>query len=158
MATDKPRITITLSTEQHEVLKRLSALQKAPMSRIISELLEEVTPVLSNVADSLEIAMRAQAGVKANIKRVAQEAEEDLRPLVEFAKSQFSLFTEELSRMVDGAPTDAGCAHSEEPAAVGSPRPVITGATRVQRRTKNGRGESSAVVKAAATSASPRAK
>lgn len=155
MATDKPRITITLTNEQHEVLKRLSVLQKAPMSRIVCDLLEEVTPVLSNIADSLEIAVRAQAGVRANIKRAAEEAEEDLRPLVEYAKNQFDMFASELSRMVDGVAPDAGDGRGTAPATGASPRPVITGATGGQRGPGKSRG---AGKKAASDGASLRVK
>lgn len=130
MATDKPRITITLEPDQHDVLRRLAGLQGGSMSRIVSELLAEVTPVLERVCESLELAKRAQAGVRANLRRVAEEAEEDLRPLAEMARNQFDLFAVELQRLVA-----AGEGRS--------PRPVITGATGVQRRTRAGRGEGS---------------
>lgn len=119
MATDKPRITITLSPEQHFVLKRLATLQGGSMSRIVTDLLGEVTPVLSRVCDTLEVAKRAQEGVRLNLRRAAQEAEEDIRPLAEIARNQFDLFASELERLVQTAGE--------------SPQPVITGATESQR-------------------------
>lgn len=160
MATDKPRITITLEPDQHEVLRRLAGLQGGSMSRIVSELLAEVTPVLERVCESLELAKRAQAGVRANLRRVAEEAEEDLRPLAEMARSQFDRFAVELQRLVAAgegrqqeAP-DAGDRPSDrrrradggsdaEGAEAQSPRPVITGATGVRRRTRTEGGENS---------------
>lgn len=158
MATDKPRITITLEPDQHVVLRRLAGLQGGSMSRIVSELLAEVTPVLERVCESLELAKRAQAGVRANLRRVADEAEEDLRPLAEIARNQFDLFAAEVQRLVDagegsqredpnaGGPAGdrlgrAGAGPDAEGAEAQSPRPVITGATEVQRRTGKGRGE-----------------
>lgn len=160
MATDKPRITITLEPDQHVVLRRLAGLQGGSMSRIVSELLAEVTPVLERVCESLELAKRAQAGVRANLRRVAEEAEEDLRPLAEIARNQFDLFAAEVQRLVDageGSQHEAPNASAQAPArprrspacadAEGaeaqSPQPVITGATEVQRRTMAGRGEGS---------------
>lgn len=155
MATNRPRITISLDPEQYEVLKRLAVLQKAPMAGIVSDLVAEVTPVLARVADSLELAMRAQQGVRANLKRVAEEAEADLRPLTEMARSQFDMFAEEIARIVgdvaEGVEDESNRLpdHSEEQARTGSevvssgrarkassPRPVITGATESQREPK----------------------
>ena len=40
MATTKPRITVTLTERQHEVLRTISDCGGQPMSRFISELLE----------------------------------------------------------------------------------------------------------------------
>lgn len=159
MATNRPRITISLDPEQYEILKRLAVLQKAPMAGIVSDLVAEVTPVLARVADSLELAMRAQQGVRANLKRVAEEAEADLKPLTEMARSQFDMFADEIARIVGGAAEGASGGvedesnrlpdHSEERARTGSdegtsgrarkassPRPVITGATESQREPK----------------------
>lgn len=122
MATEKPRITITLPREQYEVIKRLATLQGGSMSRIVADLLGEVTPVLSRVCDSLEIAKRAQEGVRLNLRKAAQEAEEDMKPLAEIARDQFDRFASELDRLVQAAGE--------------SPRPVITGATESQRGVK----------------------
>lgn len=160
MATDKPRITITLEPDQHAVLRRLAGLQGGSMSRIVSELLAEVTPVLERVCESLELAKRAQAGVRANLRRVAEEAEEDLKPLAEMARNQFDLFALELERLVQagaGKQPDepdagdrvrdrrgrAGAGADAEGEEAASPRPVITGATGVQRRTRTAGGENS---------------
>ena len=122
MATEKPRITITLPREQYEVIKRLATLQGGSMSRIVADLLGEVTPVLSRVCDSLEIAKRAQEGVRLNLRKAAQEAEEDMKPLAEIARDQFDRFASELDRLVQAA----GESH----------RSVITGATESQRGVK----------------------
>jgi hypothetical protein len=123
MATEKPRITITLPLEQYEVIKRLATLQGGSMSRIVADLLGEVTPVLSRVCDSLEIAKRAQEGVRLNLRKAAQEAEEDMKPLAEIARDQFDRFASELDRLVQAAGES-------------SPRTVITGATESQRGVK----------------------
>lgn len=142
MATDKPRITITLTVEQYALLTRLSALQKAPKARIVSEMLGEVFPVLEKVAEALEMAQRASAGARATFKRAAEQAEEDIRPLAEFARDQFDLFARQLGDLVNegeqrGAEepregeADRGNedADTERGGAALSPRPVITGAT-----------------------------
>lgn len=165
MATTKPRITITLAQEQYDVLARLAKLQKAPMAAIVSDLVGEVTPILERVADSLEIAMKASDSVRANLRRSAEEAEEELRPIAAQVLNQFDLFSAEMKRLVEPEGGTAGPALAGVGAAVGDPapdeaggagpRPVITGATGSQRKRAAG------VSKAAAgsrSSASPRAK
>lgn len=54
MATKKPRITITLYPQEYSILKRLSGLNGSPMSRIVSEFVSLVAPVLRQIADNLE--------------------------------------------------------------------------------------------------------
>ena len=143
MATDKPRITITLTAEQYALLDRLSTLQKAPKARIVSEMLGEVFPILEKVAEALELAQRASQTARANFVRAATEAEEELRPLAKLAKDQFDMFAQQLGTLVAGE-SEPGAAE----AATGdvaelniagadsgalSPRPVITGATPVTK-------------------------
>lgn len=123
MATSKPRITITLEPEQHEILRRLADLQGTSMSRIVTEFLGEVVPILANVVTTLEAAQRSSSDARAKFVRTAETAEAELRPLAEFARNQFDLFAGEISRLEHAS----------------SPRPVITGATKSQRRDEKGK-------------------
>lgn len=133
MATMKPRITITLEPDQHDVLRRLADLQRTSMSKIVAEFLGEVTPILENVANALEAVQRASSDARAKFVRTAEVAEEELRPLAEFARSQFDMFAAEIGRIEQEA---TGASKGK------SPRPVITGATGGQRRVRAAGGES----------------
>lgn len=169
MATEKPRITITLEPDEYAVLHRLAKLQGSSMSRILREFMGEVTPILSKVADSLEVAQRASEGAKANLRRAAEAAEEELRPLAEFARNQFDMFAGELEWIVQTggdapAAEDAQGARCATGAAAGegasrpegaNPRPVITGVTKVQRGAVKVEGRTARVK---SSGASPRAK
>ena len=167
MATDKPRITITLEPEEHATLQRLAKLQGGSMSGILREFMGEVMPILAKVADSLELAKRASSDARAKFVRAAEEAEEELRPIAEFTRNQFDMFAKEIGRLVDaeqehkpGGDADAAGARTARPDASGArsgagPRPVITGATEVQRRTGKGEGRAD---RAASKSTSPRGK
>ncbi len=99
MATTKPRITITLEPDQHDVLRRLADLQRTSMSKIVTEFLGEVTPILANVANALEAVQRASSDARAKFVRTAEVAEEELRPLAEFARNQFDMFAAEIGRI-----------------------------------------------------------
>jgi hypothetical protein len=134
MATGKPRITITLEKEQYEVINRLATLQRGSMSRIITELLAEVTPMLQQVCNTMEIAVKANADMKARIFKSCEEAEADMRPLVEAFNSQFDLFAAGIERAAD-----AGAASGDTAPLSGDadPRPVITGVTKPKKGTKS---------------------
>lgn len=127
MATGKPRITITLEQEQYEVINRLATLQRGSMSRIVSELLAEVTPMLQQVCNTMEIAVRANADMKARIFKSCEEAEADMRPLVEAFNNQFDMFAAGIEKAVDAGAASGDTAPLPSDA---GPRPVITGATK----------------------------
>lgn len=131
MATGKPRITITLEPEQYEVISRLATLQRGSMSRIVSELLAEVTPMLEKVCDTMAIAAKANDEMKARIFKSCQEAEADMRPLVEAVTNQLDIFADEL-RTASGE----GAGAADTSAAGGeadNPRPVTRGSRNPKR-------------------------
>lgn len=96
MPATSPRITITLDPQDHETLKRLAELQGVPMSRIIREFVRETGPILSQLADTLEAAHKAEASAAIRFRQAAQRAEEDLRPLADMIRNQFDLFADDI--------------------------------------------------------------
>lgn len=52
MATSRPRITITLTERQYEVLRSIRDVGGQPMSQIVSDLLELFMPCFQNTADA----------------------------------------------------------------------------------------------------------
>lgn len=157
MATEKPRITITLEPREHEVLQRLSKLQGRSMSGVLREFLGEVTPILEKTVTALELVQRSSADARAKFVKAAAQAEEELRPLAEFVGNQFDTFAAEIGRVVEREERTAAATRDETGprtaragtaggAAAGSPRPVITGATGVQRSAGDGTGRADLVV------------
>lgn len=71
MTPPKPRITITLKPEQYDVLNRLAALQRRPMSGILSEFLDEVTPSLEKLIVSLEAVTKARQDLQSALHDAA---------------------------------------------------------------------------------------
>lgn len=164
MATDKPRITISLTQEQYNTLHRLSTLQGMPMSRLVSDLVAEVAPVLDKVADALAIAVKAQENVKVNLRRVVTEAEEDFRPIFTQAMNQFDMFAGQLENMMAGAESEPtrGAQATGDGSGSADPQLVITGVRKSQRDPVRGINEGQGVIKKAGKSArsstSPRVK
>jgi hypothetical protein len=56
MATDKPRITISLETETYNTVRRLAEVKSQAMSSIISELVEQAHPSLRRLLTMFEAA------------------------------------------------------------------------------------------------------
>lgn len=94
MATDKPRIQVTVKPSQYELLKRLAKLQKRSMASILGELLDEIEPVYERVAVVLQAAVRAQSSMNQGFVESAQRAEAELAPLVAQAMGQLDMLVE----------------------------------------------------------------
>lgn len=56
MPSQKPRIALTVDYDLNELLDDLSVLMKKPKSTIITELLVDVTPMLKDLKNALELA------------------------------------------------------------------------------------------------------
>jgi len=141
MATDKPRITITLEPDHYAILRRMANAQGGSMARIVTELVSEMAPLLGRVADMLEATVKAQQNMKVSMRKAADQAEEDMKPLMQVALSQFDFFASEMERIASAAdqptpevpqsptaPGVAGTVRRSSTKAKG-PRTVITGAT-----------------------------
>lgn len=101
MATDKPRITITLEPEHYALLRRLSALNGESMSSIVGELVESVAPTLSRVADVLEHAATVQGDAMGELRRIAEEAERQFTPLMTEGEAFFDRVMTETEAALD---------------------------------------------------------
>lgn len=103
MATDKPRITITLDPHVYEVLTTLSQLQGSPKARIVSELLESVVPVFERTCYVLQLAQKAQSGVNQDIRESLERSEAKIQAMMNDAMGQFDIFAESLTDPYTGA-------------------------------------------------------
>lgn len=56
MPSQKPRIALTVDNELNTLLEDLSVLMKKPKSTIITDLLVDVTPMLTDLRDALHLA------------------------------------------------------------------------------------------------------
>lgn len=75
MPTAKPRITITLSDEQHATLHALSQVQGVSMSSIVVDLLDTTLPVLQRLTEVLKNASEAPQAVLDGLKATLDDAE-----------------------------------------------------------------------------------
>jgi hypothetical protein len=137
MPTSKPRITITLTDHQHEVLSSLAKVQKISMSSIVVDFLESTMPVLERLAVVLESAANAPQSVKDQIRLSAESAEKEyghlpaelgqqLDFMVRVAGGAAALSGEESQPAAaeDGPPTSNRGVRISPPVAEDNPSPV----------------------------------
>lgn len=99
MPTTKPRITITLSEHQHDLLGAMADAQKVSMSSIVVELLDTAVPVLERVMELINAAKRAPKEAIEELKRSLDRAEGDLIGMQSEALGQLDLLVKEAGGM-----------------------------------------------------------
>ena len=113
MATDKPRITVTLKHEDYLVLSELSKVNGQSMSAIVAELVSTVTPVMARVIAASRVFERSQDEAKERVRAMFDEAEERVLPAVKQLEDEFMSMLDNLNSMESEADQD--------------PRPVTRG-------------------------------
>lgn len=137
MATTKPRITVTLTQRQHDVLKAISEYGGQSMSAFVSEILEQSLPVLERMAESFRKIKAAQDEQKKRIATELDQAQSAVEPMLDQVIGQFDLF---MARIEEAAGADDVGKHS---AAAAAPAAVLTPATNRGVTPKAGRGRKS---------------
>lgn len=107
MATTKPRITVTLTQRQYDVLRVISDCGGQPMSAFISELLEQSLPVLERMGESFRKIKAAQDEQRKRIAEELDQAQAEVEPVLEQVLGQFDLFMAKVESACDATETDA---------------------------------------------------
>lgn len=94
MPTAKPRITITLSDEQHVTLQSLAQVQGVSMSSIVVDLLDTTLPVLQRLTEVLRNASEAPQAVLDGLKASLDSAQGQMLGHGEAAMSQLDLLVQ----------------------------------------------------------------
>lgn len=109
MATTKPRITVTLTTRQHEVLKSISEWSGQPMSGFLNELIDLSLPTMERMAATFQKIKMAQDAQRQKIIAELDVAQSAMEPIVQSMTGQFDLFMAKVEEAV-GRTTDAATA------------------------------------------------
>lgn len=115
MATDKPRITITLNPHVYATLKRMSELGGQPMSSIISELLDSVHEPFMRTVALLDAAAQAPKQVKDGLRQSFEAVERDLYGVVGYSVAQMDWLTEQLGKPPEGVAERQGASPAAAP-------------------------------------------
>ena len=123
MATTKPRITVTLTQRQHDVLRVISDCGGQPMSAFISDMLEQALPVLERMAESFRKIKAAQDEQKKRIVEELDQAQAEVEPVLEQVLGQFDLFLTKIEQ-ASGAGAVGARERASAPAPGASSTPV----------------------------------
>lgn len=133
MATEKPRINLTMQPHHYDLVKRLAAAQGVSMASILSEVLEPAYPVLERVCVVLEAARRAKETQISGMREALSAAEAELVPIMYQATTQFDMFIDQAHKALGDSPA-SGLPNATEAirkargaSQGGDPRPVIRG-------------------------------
>ena len=119
MATQKPRITITLEQDVYDTIRGLSDAQGVTMSGLVSEFLSMVNPVQQRVLRAVKKAqaldVESKAGMVASLEASEAQLAEMLGPLLAL-----------MDRAAEGQPphSNTGVTHSTPPAAQDEEKPL----------------------------------
>lgn len=136
MATTKPRITITLTDRQYQLVKTLSESSGQSMSGFITEYLEIAEPMLEQMCVAYQRMKQADDARKEDLKRNLDAAERSLRPLVESVNAQVDFFFSNTDKIASSEDVEAGSAHAS--AGVVSTPLTNRGVTKVTKVRKTG--------------------
>ena len=124
MGTNKPRVSVTLEPEQHDVLARLAALEGRSIGSLVRELVDAVEPGLRRTVELGEAYQQATTGARDALRRAVTEADEDVtQGLDQLEDSALELLSRIDSVLASG----------------GDPRPVITGVRSEPNRSDKGK-------------------
>ena len=96
MATTKPRITVTLTERQYELVKSISDNSGQTMSYFISELLENSLPVMERMAETFRKIKELQDAKKKMIAHELEKVESEIEPAIAGLIDQYDLFASEM--------------------------------------------------------------
>lgn len=102
MATNKPRITITINQRLHEVLHSISTSSGQSMSSIISEILTGALPMFEKMAVTFQHLKNAKQVEQNKYTQALDDAHAALEPLVIQSVDQFDLFMGKIDRLAAG--------------------------------------------------------
>lgn len=142
MATTKPRITVTLTKRQHEVLRTISECGGQPMSTFVSEMLEAALPTLERMAATFQKIKKAQELERAKFLESMDEAQAAIEPVVMEAVGQFDLFLGKMKKAagVADAPARSEARMDAADAPAAAPAPLTNrGVTPTRGKARKGR-------------------
>ncbi len=105
MATKTPRIQVTLSGDAFALVSRLADLQQSSRSRIIAELVDDLSPPMTALVEMMEAAAKVREENVQGIRDASMEALDRLQPLLDQAEEEMGLLDLMLKRGVEEPPT-----------------------------------------------------
>lgn len=107
MATSKPRIVISCSQARHDLIHRLSHLQGQTMSKTVSQLIDQVEPMLMDICAALEAAQQAKGKPAAKLIMALSQMQAVVQDASARAVDQVDMFNGKIARQIAKAKAKA---------------------------------------------------
>lgn len=104
MATQVPRIQVTLKPDTYAIISRISDLTKGSKSRLIADLVDEVVPHLETMMAMLETASTVKVEHREKVAAEAQSLLDLMLPHAQQAHAAFDKMASVLASESDGKP------------------------------------------------------
>jgi len=88
MATNKPRVSVTLDPETYEVLRELAAQNRQSLSAVIGELLDAVAPTVYRVVEAGRRYQALSEGMRDQVRGTFTAAEAKIAPVLRDLEKQ----------------------------------------------------------------------
>jgi hypothetical protein len=139
MPTAKPRIQVTLTEHQYEVIRALTSASGQSMSAFLSEIVELSMPTFERMAATFQKLKDVQRFEAEKLAKGLHEANAALEPVAERAVREFSKFLDTVEAAAEppsrsSARKAGSVAASREGGTAKSPRPVTRGLRRSTER------------------------
>lgn len=89
MPAKRPRIMFTPGEDTLAAVRRIAALEGKPVSAVVADFMDTVTPFMLDLVEAMEAAKAARDDAKAGIVAAAEEAAERMAPHVEEVQQAF---------------------------------------------------------------------
>jgi hypothetical protein len=93
MATNKPRITVTLTQQQYNVIKSISDSGGSSMSGMVSEFIESAMPVFYRMASTFQRLKKLSDDERGIMRESLHEAQSTFEPIAAEILKQWDLFS-----------------------------------------------------------------
>ena len=131
MATTKPRITVTLTERQYELVKSISDNSGQTMSSFISELLENSLPVMERMAETFRKIKELQDAKKKMIAHELEKVESEIEPAIAGLIDQYDLFASAMEFIAgvsdESVKTEETATGGKKSTAIGGKKSTATG-------------------------------
>jgi len=131
MATDKPRITITLTPSSHAVLLRLAALTKQSQSGIVGEMVQQAEPLFERTVRLLEAADIAKQQAKGRVLDGMTQAQELIERQLGLIESDLAGRAHDMFTELEDVSRRQGRSTRRVPALAAVEPPLLTGGSHV---------------------------
>lgn len=125
MPTARPRIAVTLTEEQAQLLRRLKQLNGLSMSETVGDLIDAAAPILARTAHILELAAAAPDATKRELRAMLESAEARILPEVERLAAETAAVCSDVAKAAADAQGTVGPQGRTAPER--NPRPSNTG-------------------------------